>query len=346
MTSRPLARAATRPGATPVTMITRMFTALAATALATALAPSAANAQNEQSSTVTWSVSPGTSTGADGRSWVEHELDPGDVVVEHAVIRNLGDADVEFVLTAADGYFTDKGRFNMLPADRESVDAGTWITLPASVRVAAGASEIVPFTITVPDNATPGDHAAGVAASITSAGSTDSGAQVGVESRVGFRVVTTVTGELSASLSVDAATASYEQSWNPFQPGTVTVATTALNSGNVQLAYSESVDDASHERGALLPGETRSGTASFSAWPIFLIPVEVTLDGAPANASTKPAVATRTVHVWAIPYPQLLLLLGVGLILFAAVTGRRRSKKRLALLLDEAREQGRRSVGS
>lgn len=343
MTPLPLARAASRPGATTA-LIIRTAPALILTFLAALLAPAAAHADDAQKPSVTWSVTPGTADGADGRSWVEHELDPGETLVEHAVIRNLGGQDVEFALSTADGYFTDQGRFNMLPADEASVGAGTWLDIPATVQVRAGESEIVPFTITVPENATPGDHAAGVAVSITNTSSTDDGTLIGVESRVGFRVITTVTGELDAALLVGSLTAEYSQSWNPFQPGTVTVTTTALNSGNVQLAYTEEIGGESREGGDLLPGEARSGGSSFTAWPTFLIPVEVALDGTPATADTAPATATRTIHVWAIPYPQMLLLLGAGLIAFAALTGRARSKRRLEHLLEEAREQGRRSA--
>ena len=58
----------------------------------------------------------------------------------------------------------------MLTSDRESTDAGTWIRIQDSIDVASGADVVVPFTITVPDDATPGDHLAGVAAAIRSGG--------------------------------------------------------------------------------------------------------------------------------------------------------------------------------
>ena len=106
---------------------------------------------------------------------------------EHLLVRNLSTTAVTFQLTAADGYFTSNGRFNMLTSDRSSTDAGTWITMQDSVRVASGADAIVPFTVTVPENATPGDHPAGVAAGVRSGKG-----EVGVESRVGFRVMTRV----------------------------------------------------------------------------------------------------------------------------------------------------------
>ncbi|MEK8107066.1 hypothetical protein NKG94_21505 [Micromonospora sp. M12] len=68
-------------------------------------------------------------------------------------------------------------------------------------RVTVGPNEtrVVPFTITVPKGATPGDHPAGIAATVTSTGGT-----VSVESRVGFRVMVRVNGSARAALPVRA----------------------------------------------------------------------------------------------------------------------------------------------
>src|SRR3954471_19708220 len=74
---------------------------------------------------VTWTVQPATEAGPDGRRWVERTLDPGQGVTEHMAVRNIGKASTVFALSAADGYLTDKGRFNMLPADQRSTDGGT-----------------------------------------------------------------------------------------------------------------------------------------------------------------------------------------------------------------------------
>jgi hypothetical protein len=160
--------------------------ALAAASFIALLGASPAAAAAAEDEPITWSVRPGDEEGQDGRAWVEWDADPGDGLTEHMVVTNHGAIEVEFQLSAADAYFTDTGRFNMLPSDAESVDAGTWIDLPESVVVPAGATEVVPFTITVPANATPGDHPAGVAASVMS----DGAGAIGVESRVGFRVMT------------------------------------------------------------------------------------------------------------------------------------------------------------
>jgi len=194
---------------TRLTRLALVAAAAAALALVATAAPTPAHAAED--GTITWSVRPADEHGPDGRSWVEQELDPGASVVEHLAVRNLSNEIVTFGLVAADGYFTDKGRFSMLPAGEESIDAGTWINVAESVTVEAGQTVVVPFSVTVPERAEPGDHAAGIAASIRSVQSAE-GTQLGVESRVGFRVMTRVAGELAPSLDIAATAADYRLS--------------------------------------------------------------------------------------------------------------------------------------
>ena len=200
---------------------------------ATAPAP-VAFADGEDAS-VTWSVQPADESGPDGRSWIEQTLDPGEHVVEHLALRNLSASTVTFAIKAADGYLTSTGRFNMLPSETKSVGAGTWIEPPGTVEVAAGATQIVAFTITVPDDATPGDHAAGIAATVQSAGSNGDGAQIAIESRVGFPIMTRVTGELKPSLVVESVRIDYTMAWSPFSPGQLTAIYRLVNDGNVRI---------------------------------------------------------------------------------------------------------------
>ncbi|MFT4306047.1 MAG: hypothetical protein QM604_04055, partial [Microbacterium sp.] len=80
----------------------------AVVALAAAVSLSAGAAQaDDTSGTVTWSVSPSDGTQADGRSWIELEMDPGAVTTQYMIITNQGDDAVTFTTYGADGYFTD-----------------------------------------------------------------------------------------------------------------------------------------------------------------------------------------------------------------------------------------------
>lgn len=284
--------------------------------------------------TITWAVSPADASGPDDRSWIELETGAGQTLSEHLAVQNLSEIPVEFDIHAADGYFTDDGRFNMLPAHRESVAAGTWIEVQDAVTVEPGATAIVPFTVSVPEDAPPGDHAAGIAASVLSVGGTE-GAELSVHSRIGVRVMTRVTGELAPALAVDDVEARYHMSWNPFEPGYITVSYTVEDNGNTRLAVIGEVSGPGttrpperEHRIELLPGDRRTLTARIDqAWPIGL--ASVTID---ASASVLPegeagTVATpdrEVVHVWAMPWPQLIIAAAVSLLFLAAWRNRRK----------------------
>ncbi len=322
------------------------------------VAPSAmtAAAAADTDAATTWSVQPADAAGPDGRPWIEQTLDPGQSVVEHLAVHNFSDHEVTFGLSAADGIFNKNGRFNILPPDQPSTAAGTWIDLTDSVAVPAGGTVVVPFTITVPTNAEPGDHAAGVAASIVSASTGKDGDSVGIESRVGFRVMTRVTGTLSPGATVENLTTSYGTSWNPFAPGDLTVDFDVVNTGNTRLRVTGSATAGGHavtfppkdEPQELLVGDTRHFSVVVpDVWPTVVAPVSVTVDpkvvvvdgAAPELAS----ISARTTAV-VMPWPQVIVLVGIALIVVAVLAQRRQARRRLHALLEEARDEARRGA--
>lgn len=319
------------------------------------LAPAGAVATDTADPTVTWAVQPADEDGPDGRRFMELELDPGAVVTEHLAVRNFGEDPVTFALSAADGYLTERGRFNMLSDDEESVDGGTWIDVQESVTVPGGETTVVPFTITVPADATPGDHPAGIAASIQSESGT-----VGLQSRLGFRVMMRATGEVQPVLTVPEVKASYTPSWNPFAPGEVRVSYDVANEGNVRLGADSAVETsalfglATQEAAAepmpeILPGGSMSRTVEVDqVWPLGPVTTTVTVTPVPVAETEIDAAelepVTTTVTTWAIPLPQLLLL-AILLVLFLGIRDeRRRRRKRLEDMLAKARDEGRRAA--
>lgn len=323
---------------------------------ALALPTAAAAEEGETESPVTWAMSPADESGPDGRSWVELELDPGASATEHLAVRNFGDREVTFAITAADGYFTPTGRFNMLPSDATSVDAGTWISVDDQVTVAPGGTAVLPFTVEVPDDATPGDHAAGIAASIYTE-STGEGAGLGVESRVGFRVMTRVTGAVEPGLAV-TTNPDYVTSWNPFEPGRVEFEYVLENTGNVRLAVSGSVehggttfpapDSEQAQPIELLPGDRRTLTIQVpDVWPTVVVTLPLTITQAvitPDGEASQLDPVERDVTVWAIPWPQLVIVIALALMITGLFWGRRRRTKQIEQLVDQAREAGRREA--
>ncbi|WP_395242765.1 hypothetical protein ACGGZK_11330 [Agromyces sp. MMS24-K17] len=310
----------------------------------------------DPSDPVSWSVRAADADGPDGRSRIAVELDPGEASTERIAVSNLGGGPVTFRLAAADGYTTPSGRFDTLPSEQPSADAGNWINLPDSISVEPGETVIVPVEIVVPIDAEPGDHSAGVTASVLRAGTGD-GNDLAVESRVGVRVDTRVTGELRPALSVRAPVSDYEINWNPFEPGSASVSAVLANDGNVRLHVSgsatiagDSAPLAGHDGHAieLLPGEHREVRVDLtSIWPVVfavadlrVAPTVVQRDG-----TTTPIAATTTaIQVWAIPAPQLIVSLGLASVIFGLVGNRRRSRRRMANLLEAARAEGRREA--
>nr|QLJ99102.1 hypothetical protein HZU44_02630 [Micromonospora carbonacea] len=329
----------------------RLLAVLAAVLVTVPVAPTGAGAE-PAAPKLTWAVQPANPDGPDGRRWIERTLDPGQVVTEHLAVRNFSDSAAVFRLQAADGYLTDKGRFNMLPSGKASKDGGTWIAVRSTVTVGANETKVVPFTITVPRDATPGDHPAGIAASVTSTGGT-----VAIEGRVGFRVMLRASGTATAALAIDDLTATYAHSWNPFSPGTIRVRYAVANDGNVwasgkgRVTVSELFGlagrDTTVDVEELLPGGSRTAQARVGGvWG--LGPLRTTVAMTPAalggGAIAEAGSATATVTVWAVPWPQLGVVVGLTAAALALRVARRRRRRRLALLLERARQEGRASA--
>ena len=331
-------------------MIRRMLAValLAVPVLAAPLLP--VNPARADTGQVTWTVQPASATGADGRRWVERTLDPGRRVTEHLAVRNLGTTGVVFALTAADGYLTGNGRFNMLASDQKSVDGGTWIAVPPTVRVGARETRIVPFTITVPAGAAPGDHPAGIAASVLSRTGT-----VQVESRVGFRVMLRAGGVARATLAAQKLTAGYERSWNPLRAGTVHVTYTVANTGNVRVdaragASVSELFGAHHRAGSdaageLLPGGTRSADGRVGGvWGLGPVHAKMLLTPVALGGAAEATPVTAEVTLWVVPWPQLIVAVLLVALVLVLRSMRRASRRRLARLLEDARKEGQASA--
>ncbi|WP_260837467.1 DUF916 domain-containing protein [Microbacterium sp. SLBN-146] len=330
------------------------FIALVMIVLSVGWTSTAARAAADDDAEVRWSVVPADESGPDGRRAVEIDVDPGEVVEDHFAVRNIGKDEVVFSLTAADGFYNANGRFDILAADQESVAAGTWISVPETVTVPGGETVVVPFTITVPDRAEPGDHAAGITASVLSVKEAEDGTSVGVESRIGFRVLTRVTGEITPSAALAAVSGDYDTSWNPLRPGRQTVTFDVVNEGNTRLlaegtvsAGGQSVAFPAEGESAqeLLPGDTRTISVEIDdVWPFFLVPTTVTLTPTVltmTDATESLAPVSADVIVWAVPWPQLILLAGILLVVGAILWGRLRSRRRLTALIEGVREEAR-----
>ncbi|SNY61446.1 WxL protein peptidoglycan domain-containing protein [Paractinoplanes atraurantiacus] len=280
-----------------------MLARIAATALT--LAAVLAPPTPAHADALTWSVSPSGPKGPSGRTALDYKLDPGATLSDHIAVTNHSQEPLTLRLYASDAFTTPSGGFDLLAAGATPKDTGAWIklarttvTLPKSSRV------IVPLTLTVPPNATPGDHAAGVVASLTEA--TDG--KFTVDHRVGTRVYLRVTGPLRPSQTISDVRLDVHPRWNPFTLPGVTATFTVNNTGNVRLGARPT---------AKASGPFGLGAVSATAPPIpEILPggatrTSIRLDAVPPLFRDQILLSTpdaRSRHtLWLIPWPQLAL---------------------------------------
>src|SRR4029079_6652288 len=104
----------------------------------------------------------------------------------------------------------------LLKSNETAKEVGTWISVGTSaVAVPARTSVTIPIHITVPEGATPGDHAGAVLASAPTVGIDDQGNQVNLDPRTGTRIYVRVKGAGNPSLVVENLSAKYHGAFNP-----------------------------------------------------------------------------------------------------------------------------------
>jgi hypothetical protein len=102
-------------------------------------------------------------------SYFFHELAPGAVLSDEALVMNSGDVPVTLKLYAADGITAINGGTAFGKQGQEPTGASRgvsrWLSLSVGeVSLEPGEDEVVPFTISVPSDASPGHHVAGLVA--------------------------------------------------------------------------------------------------------------------------------------------------------------------------------------
>ncbi len=204
---------------------------VALAALGAVQAPPVAAAEGD----VSWSVGPAVNAKGT-RSTFDYAVGPGTQILDSVSVTNSGSTKAEFVIYATDAineYAT--GAFGLLKHDEKATDAGSWITLGSKkLTIEPGMQATVPFSLVVPSDATPGDHVAGVVASVLTT-TVKNGSAVVVEQRVGARVYLTVSGATTGGVAVAGLVSGFEPAVNPFAPGNLTVSYNLKNTGNVRL---------------------------------------------------------------------------------------------------------------
>jgi hypothetical protein len=192
-----------------------------------------------------WAVFPtppaGTATPGPGdRQYFYLESAPGRTLADHVSVVNLTTQPKSFRLYAADAYNTPRdGGFALRTEGQRMTGVGAWVKLDAtSLTVPPRTRADIPFSLTIPMTAEPGDHPGAIVAIETDVEATtqQGGLAVGIKRAVGARVYLHVTGQAVPALSVDDVTV---QRSAPLAPGLGasrgTLHYTLTNHGNVTL---------------------------------------------------------------------------------------------------------------
>jgi len=330
--------------------------ALAAAGVALVLslvgAAAPAVADTDDGPEVTWGVHPAPGPDGEPRENYAYAIEPGQELSDAIVVANYDAAPLVLDVYAADAFTTSSGQLDAATREVSPRAVGAWV-LPVADRITIepGESVEVPFTLTVPENATPGDHAGAILTALTTPQVEDG---VSVDRRLGIRIHVRVGGELVPTVAVEDLRVDYAGTFNPFGLGEATVSYTVRNTGNTRLSVPQSAtvsgpfgvfaveaaDLASVPE--ILPGEEWPVTIRLSGVvPAFVLTASVAL--APelpaetaATVAADPPAVEATARTAAIPWMLLALVLLVAAAIVLAVRRTRRRRAR-----DRAREDAR-----
>lgn len=364
---------------TAVTAITAAAVTAGPAALAVPLRPAAPSHQAQHASgnggvqgTVSWSVLPATSKGPDTTRTVFSygTIKPGSTVVDHVEIVNRSRQGVAFSIYATDATGTTASNaLTLLPVGKKPVDIGKWTTFPGgaaqlSTIIPGHKAIIEPFTIAVPQQATPGDHTGGMIAAVAIPHRNDKGQTVLQYQRIAVPMELRVSGAMHAGVQVQSISGGFNDSLNPFGNGSATISYTVANAGNVRQsgsavvsisgAFGQSATLKAVKLPTVLPGDSvRLSVTIGGLFPVGPMTTHVTVTpGWPPRTPALPTPAPPTSgsgSLFAMPWSLvglivLLVAIGVGLwrllrwrgrehrleVAAAAAKARRETERRLA----------------
>jgi len=201
-----------------------------------AASPSGALSDESMRQANAWRVRPAPSTSGESRNYFVLEADPGAAIADVMVVENLSGEAKTLQVYGQEALLTPDGKYSA-PAGRPIEGSfGKWISPSVeTVTIEPYATVEVPFTIAVPQGATPGDYDGAVFTTLSEP-TDQNGKQVVLDFRVGVRVHLRVKGDLGPRLEISEVTpVRLTPWWNPF-PADVGVSFKVTNTGNVRIS--------------------------------------------------------------------------------------------------------------
>ena len=131
----------------------------------------AASADDTDPAGLAWSVATVDGEHGTARPNFAYAVEPGTVLTDTMRVTNTGATALDLAVYATDAYTTADGNVGLLTNDEPPVDAGAWVTASTTtLRLDPGQQSDITFTVTVPADAAPGDHSAGIVTSFVLCG--------------------------------------------------------------------------------------------------------------------------------------------------------------------------------
>lgn len=208
----------------------------ASPALATGPAPSTPPAKGQ----ATFGIGPANAHGLDGRPYLRYFATPGGHTSDHIAVENLNSTPVLLSVYATDAINAGDGSLGYLPRGAAST-AASWIKIGTpggvpAITLKPRSLVVLPVQIVLPANATPGDHAGGIIASLTSKIKGKNGSQdFNFEQRIAVRTFIRVSGALRPGLTIEHLRTTYRTTNSLAAQGTAKLTFTVRNTGNLEL---------------------------------------------------------------------------------------------------------------
>jgi hypothetical protein len=291
----------------------------------------------------TFGIGAADAKGLDGRPYLNYTTSPGAATSDYVAVRNYSGKPITLGVYAAAATSSGDGAIGFSPRSKPGVDANRWITFPRGartmqVRLAPRQSRVLPISISVPRNASPGDHLVGVMASYLGHVVGKSGQSLNLEQRVALRALFRVSGAIRSQMSVEHLKVAYHGTLNPFGAGRATVTYGVRNSGNVLLSGTQRLDVTGvfGHTGAkaklvrlplMLPGASFPMQVEVQhVWPQLLLHARVTVTplGVAGAVNPKLLPATASASFWAVPWTLLALIFVFAGLTVGGILWRRR----------------------
>jgi len=263
-----------------------------------------------------------------GPAKVEHSVDPGDVIKgEFYLLNELGYTQTFY--PSFEKFVEDEGQKKFL---KEESEIGEWTKISSSVTLEPGEERLIPYTISVPDNAPPGGHFA-VAWWSTAPPSKDSSKLVSIVTRAGILILMRVSGDIKEEARILNFQANAKLHWSL----PVVFSTTFMNEGNVYMKPAGTISIANifgKPRAAVemnrntlqvLPASKRSFNEAWNPDTFVFGPYKATLTFTYGESKKE---VSQALWFWVVPWKQTLAaLILIILLVFGVPRGIRRYNK-------------------